>query len=274
MMGEFIVARVVIACDAVGENRSGIEMAARLAAWWNTELHGIFVQDESLLRISALPFARHIGPSGEVSRDFDEASLIHQFEAHAARARGALEAAAQEHAVGWTFDVVRGQPTLTTLSLGDQDLLVIEASSRPFAGEFRLDSRWLAQAYDAQRPILLVRNSGQKRDGVVALVQEPQQSAERTIAAATRLADASDRRLTLLLVGTTRTEAEALDCVRRVSEKVAARCRIEPLSTSASLERAAGDGSVLVVDADPAVNDTAALKELAAHSRADVLFLR
>jgi len=274
-MSELSIRRIVIACDAVGENRSAIEMAARFAAWWNAALHGVFVEDESLLHLSALPFARHVGPGGQVSDDFDEGTILRQFEAHADRAREALETAAREHAVGWSFNIVRGQARLATLALGDQDLLVIEAASRPFTGAFRLDSRWLADVYEAQLPVLLVRSSAARQGGVVALLQSAGPSAERVIDVAARLALASNRPLSLLAAGTDFDESQCLNRVRAVSQKVAAHCRIERLSPmGATLEALAGEGSVLAVDSDPAVNDAAALKDLVARTRADILFLR
>lgn len=274
-MTDFVISRVVIACDAVGENVSSIEAAASFAAWWNVALRGVFVQDEALLHLAALPFARHVSLGGAVSEEFDEDTILHQFEAHAARLRTALEAAAHAHRIGWSFEVVRGQPSFTTLSVGDQDLLVIEAASRPFAGEFRLDSRLLASALAAHRPILLVRNAGQRKDGVVALVQKSGASAERTIAAALRLAQAGERRLTVLLAAEDVDAAKTLERIRAVSGKVASRSRIERLSPGdAVLERVAGEGGLLVVDADPAVNDVAALKDLLARTRADILFMR
>jgi len=274
-MTETVVRRVVIACDAVGENRSSIEVAARLAAWWNAALYGIFVEDEGLLNLAALPFARHIGPSGEISDDLDVATILHQFEAHAERVRAALEAAAREHAIAWSFDVVRGQPALTTLPLGDQDLLVIEAASRPFASDFRLESRWLAAALAAQHSVLLTRHADSETDGIIALVQQAGASAEGIIATAARLALAGKRSLTIVRAGTAPDEATILDQLRPISDRLAAQCRIErPADLSASLRNFAGESSLLIVDADPAVNDATALKDLSAQTRSDILFLR
>lgn len=274
-MSDFVISRVVIACEAIGENRFSIEAAARMAAWLNAAVHGIFVQDEALLHLAALPFARHVGPGGGASEEFDESTILHQFEAQADRARAALEAAASAYEVGWSFDVVRGQLSLATLAVGDRDLLVIEAAPRPFAGAFRLDSRWLAEAFQTHRPILLVRNAGKSKDGVVALVQKPGQSAERTIAVAAALALAAERRLTVLLADDGLETASVLENVRRRSEKLAARTNIERVvPAGTSLERIADSGSVLVVDADPTVNDASSLKQLAARTRADILFLR
>lgn len=273
-MTEFTFRRVVIACDAVGENCPGIETAARLAAWWNAALRGVFVQDEALLHLAALPFARHVGPSGAVSEERDENKILSQFESRASLARAALEAAARRNEVGWSFDIVRGQAALATLALDEQDLLVIEAMSRPFAGEFRLRSRWLQAVYQAKRPILLVRNLTSGKDGVVALVQNPGELAKRTIDAAARLALAANRRLTIVLRGTGLDPDRARDDVRSVSEPLAAQCRVEQGPAGADLGRLADAASLLVVDADPAVNDPDLLEELTAQCQADMLFLR
>lgn len=274
-MNELTIARVVIACDAVGENLTSFDAAAALAAAFNAALHGIFVQDEALLHWAALPFARHVGAGGDVLDEFVESALLHHFAAQADRARAAIEAAARAHDVGWSFDVMRGQLDLATLPVGDRDLLVIEAATRPFAGVFRLDLRWFAQAFHSQRPILLVRGSGEAKDGVLAFVNNPGPSLERVIAAAAGLALTGNRPLTVLLAEESVEAAAALERVRAISDELASRCRVERISLdSLSLGHLAGEGSVLVVDADPSVNDAAALQDLTARTRANILFLR
>ena len=271
-MTEFRFRRVVIACDSVGENRPGIETAARLAALWEAALHGVFVQDEALLYLAALPFARHVGPTGEIAQEQDESAVLVHFETRASSARALIEAAARRHELGWSFDVVRGQAALARLELSEEDLLVVEATSRPFAGEFRLDSRLLQAAFEAHRPLLLVRNPARAKTGVVAYAQQPMEAARRIIAAAARLALAAEGDFTVLLTAGVSPE-EARKTVGTVSARLAARCRIEPQG-EAKLPLLAGAGSLLVVDADPAVNDAAALKSLVAVSKADILFLR
>jgi len=274
-MSDLVVSRVVIACDAVGENLSGIELAATIASAWNAALHGIFVQDEGLLNLAALPFARQVTASGEVTRYGDESAVVHHFTAHADRTRVALEAAAQAHAVACSFAVVQGHLALETLPMEERDLLVIEAESRPFAGTFRLDSRLLAASFAAHRPVLLVRNTGKRRDGVVALVQQAGPSAERVISAAAGIAQSGDYGLTLLLAGESLQTTEAVEILRRISLKLAARCQIEHASLhSLLLQGLAREGGILVVDADAAINDASALKELAARTSANILFLR
>jgi hypothetical protein len=274
-MTDFVISRVVIACDAVGDNASGIELAATMATACNAALHGIFVQDEGLLNLAALPFGRQVMASGEVTRHLDESAVVSHFTAHADRMRAALEAAAHEHAVACSFAVVQGYPTLETLPMEDRDLLVIEAESQPFAGTFRLDSRLLEASFEAHRPVLLVRSTGRRSGDVVALVQRAGSSAERVISAAAGIAQSGDYRLTVLLPGEGVEATEAAGILRRISARLAARSQVEHASLHGLLlQGIAREGSVLVVDADAAINDAGALKELAARTRANILFLR
>lgn len=274
-MTERMITRVVIACDPVGENRSSIIAAANLAAGLNVALHGVFVEDETLLHLADMPFARHTGAGGEIFASIDARALQRQFEAHAARIRAALAAAADAQAVAWSFGVVRGPSTVATLDIGNEDLLVIEAESRPFAGALRFDSRWLAAAFETARPTLLIRSATDAPRDIVALVQKAGPSAENLIATAAKLAASGERMLTVLLAKDAPNGETVQEIVRNASGKRAVRCRIERLADgSPTLTDAATRGRLLIVDADPAVNDTAALRQILAATRADVLFLR
>lgn len=272
-MTERTIARVVIACDPVGENAAGIAVAARLAASLDAALRGVFVEDEALLNVAAMPFTRHIGAGGESFGSIDERAVLQQFAAHAARLRTMMETAARAQSIGWTFDVVRGPSTIATLDIGDEDLLVIEAETRPFAGALRFASPWLAAALETRHPILLLRGGAQALPDIVALVQTAGAAAARLIATAARLA-VGGRTLTLLLADGFGQSA-ALDIVASGSPQLAARCHVARIGGSRrAIEQNATAGRLLIVDADPSINDVAALKEILAMTRADILFLR
>ena len=271
-MTDRMFTRVVVACDCVGENRSNIEAAARLAAWLDVAVHGIFVEDEALLNLAGMPFARHIGASGETFGMIDERTILLQFAAQAARIRATLETAAKAEEVGCTFDIIRGSPSVSSLDIGDQDLLVIEAKSRPFAGALRLDSRWLAAAFETHRSILLLRGIADAHD-IVALVQGDNPATSRLITTAAKLASGGNRSLTLLIANATINNDSVRKAVRMVSEKVAANCRIERMPTR-TLANIATPSSLLLVDARPTVNDPETLRELLSTTKANVLFLR
>ena len=58
------IERVVVMLDAASENRSAIDIAVRLAVRTRTPLHGLFVEDQDLLRLAGLPFARQVTIGG------------------------------------------------------------------------------------------------------------------------------------------------------------------------------------------------------------------
>lgn len=272
-MTERRIARVVIAGDAVGEYEASVETAAQLARWLDAALHGIFVEDEALLNLTGIPSAPHVGPSGESFAAIDERAVLHQFAAHAARMGAAIEKAARAQKVIWSFDVVRGQPSASIFDIGDQDLLVIEEESRPFTGGARLPSRLMAGALESDKSVLLLRGRKGAIRGMVALVQSPAARAAPLIMRATRLASASKQSLTLFLKTETEDDATILGSVRSVSDELAKRCDIARPNETTVANIATG-GRLLVVDADPAINSTEALKALVATTRANILFLR
>lgn len=276
-MTEFVVRRVLIACDAVCENSTVIETATRLAARWDVALHGVFVEDEGLLQIAALPFAKQVSLGAGSSEAWDETSVEHHFVALAERTRAALETAALERGVDWSFAIVRDKPSIASLSALESDLLVVAGESRAFAGQYRLGSHWSTAAFESTWPVLLVRSDGTRKGDIVALVQTSGGSARRAVSASAKFAGAADRALTVLVATPDVTAAAVRDWVRTISAPAAERCRVETISAERSLllqAVARQDGDTLVVDADPSAADPAMLKALVARTKADVLLVR
>lgn len=268
-MSEFAVRRVVVACDAVSENRAGLEAAARLAKAWNALLHAVFLQDQDLLNLAALPFVRQTGTGG--AEELDEAAMMRQLEANAGRARATLETAARQHAVAPSFVVVRGRPALDALAVEDRDLLVIVGRSRPFAGKFRLASRWLTAALEAHLPVLLLRDHAEWVNGVVCVLQSTAPSSWRALRAAAAIALATGRPLVVRIVDNAMPTAAVRGCLSEIAPDLVDKVRIEAVSSERLVE---GDKSLLVLDAALDVNEPAALRQRVESSSADMLFVR
>jgi len=268
-MSEFTVTRIAIACDAACEIQPAIEAAAQLAAHWQAALHGIFVEDLALLQAAALPFTREVSTSA--TQALDEAEMTRHLAALASRVRAELEAAAREHGLAWSFAVVRDRPSAQALSGPDTDLLVVEGRARPFAGALRLESRTAAAAFEAEQSVLLLRDGGTREGRVVALIQSAGESAWRTLVAAAKVAVAGRRPLSVFVATSEVAEAEVRDRLRAVAPELAARAPVESASRDA-VARLGRD--LLVVDAEPAINPTAALREIVQSTAADVLFVR
>jgi hypothetical protein len=188
------VERVVVALDAASENRAAISAAVRLAARWKTRLHGVFVEDDDLIRLAHLPFARQVMLGGTVEvLSLQQAER--QLRVFAERARQDLAAAAERHKVEWSFEIVRGGSSRLAVTAGD--FLVAGTATRPIGGHFRVEGRWWAvESVPATR--LLAYREGDPSGGVAALLRGREASSGRLITTAARLAEANDARLTVI----------------------------------------------------------------------------
>lgn len=119
--------RIVVGLDTSFMAREALALAARVAASIDAGLSGVFVEDENLLALSALPFAREVSMSGALNT-MDEAEMLRAMQAQAQIARRILERAANDAHIKWTFDIARGH-RLAALArhAKPEDTLVIRA---------------------------------------------------------------------------------------------------------------------------------------------------
>lgn len=185
--------RVVVALDATSENRTAIATAARLAARWKSHLHGIFVEDDDLIRLARLPFARQVTMGfGVEALSLQQAQR--QTRAFAERACQELAAAARRYQVEWSFEIVRDAAAGGIGAAQITDFLVFGTTSRPIGGHFRIECRWWSVVEPGPSSLLLAHSDW--RDGAVAvLLQGRDPAAERLLAVSGQLAEARGGRL-------------------------------------------------------------------------------
>ena len=99
--------RILIEIEAATP-ASELEAAAALAARVGAELTGLFLEDDSLLRFAALPFAREIGLASAARRATGVGAMERALQALAREARRMLASAAARQDVRWSFRVERG----------------------------------------------------------------------------------------------------------------------------------------------------------------------
>ncbi len=71
--------RILVALDASSDSRAAVEAAVNLAARFNAELTGIYVEDENLLRLADLPFVQEVGHFSATCRHINHVDLERQF---------------------------------------------------------------------------------------------------------------------------------------------------------------------------------------------------
>lgn len=192
------IERVVVPLDAASENRTAIETAARLAARARAPLHGIFVEDEELLQLARLPFARQHTLGAAAEQLTTEHVELH-LRLAAERARRDLFEAAERHGVAASFEIVRGGSASALAGASDKDLVVAGALTRPIGAHFRIECRWWSSIEAAPGPFLLARHDWGASGAIVILLGERSEAASRLLEAAAHIALGAD--IPLVVIG-------------------------------------------------------------------------
>jgi len=247
----FPVRRLMVALDASHHSLAALDAAARIAARFEAELAGLFVEDEDLLRWSRLPIGRAVDPVSAKARSVEPQAVEQELLAQAGRARRALEAAAERERVRWSFRVVRGRVGHALAeAAGELDLIALGRSSWARSSAGRLGSTARFVVTESSSTVLLLSEGESLADPVVVLHSGGEDGA-RAFAAAGELARQDGGRVVLLVPGTQADAAAvAVDCAGQdtgIDLRVRAIPAAEP-EAIASAVRAEG-GRLLVLAA-------------------------
>ncbi len=269
------IERVVVPLEAASETRTAIDTAVRLAARWRVPVHGVFIEDEELVGLAGLPFARQVtlgaGPE-PLTRDHVE----DHFRASAERARRELGAAADRHDVKWSFAVARG-PLAAEMLCGAHDFVVAGATTRPVGDHFRVASRWWSRMALMGRPLLLARREWETGGSVFTLLRGRGPQSAQTLDIAAQIAGFHSR--TLMVAGTSDLAAsdDFAAWVSGLLEGRSLNLQTEPAAPAPAALRQRIlelDCRLLVIEAGEQNTGPDELRELAEHLACDVLVIR
>jgi nucleotide-binding universal stress UspA family protein len=269
------VKRVIVPLDMASEAGTAIDTAARLAARWRVPLHGVFIEDEELISLAGLPFARQV-TLGAGPEPLTKGHVEDHFRAFAERARHELATAADRHDVKWSFETVRGPLAPDTLG-GEHDFVVAGAASRPIGDHFRIASRWWSWMAIVARPFLLAKHEWQTGGSVLTLLRRRDPGSARTLEIAAQIASFRSGTLTVAatpgLVGSD-------DFTAWVSELLGGRSlnlQTEPAAAEPAALRQRIidlDCRLLVLEADERAAPPDELRALVDQLACDVLIIR
>jgi len=266
-MSESQVKRVVVACDAHGNMEIAAREAAVLAARWRVPLHGVFLMDENLLRLAALPLSRHVSLSTpQPSSAFGADELQSLLAALAAGMRRAIEAAAKREGIDWSFAELRDLPSAASAAVAEGDILMLDAGMRAFSGSWRPRSPWEDAASELGGVVLLRRNEGRGRPSIVLILGNAEDHA-RTLAATRALARPRDRLHAVVLGG----DGAALS--RQLERAHLANVSLERCSELAGLRHFLAQLNPGLVVIETAALERAQLRALVADTRCDLLLV-
>jgi len=120
------IRRVVVCIGAAGVDNPALQLAAGLALGLRATLAGMYVEDEQLRRMAALPFTREFGFVSACARDFSSTDLKRSQQVQIGQLRRLLAALAEPLALVWTLDVIQGELQAAPFTHAtDSDLMVM-----------------------------------------------------------------------------------------------------------------------------------------------------
>lgn len=131
-MAESQPVRVIVGLDLASAAASVVEMAALLAASLQSQLSGVFVEDEALAHAVALPFTSLVRRSGTLS-PIDPPRLEQALRLAAAEAQRALTLAAERAQLSATFRTARGRLLAQLLAASAERDIIVVGSATPTA---------------------------------------------------------------------------------------------------------------------------------------------
>jgi nucleotide-binding universal stress UspA family protein len=224
---EFSVSRLLVALDASASSLESLEAAASLAAGLEAELLGLFVEDESLVRLAELPCTGTISPFSPNVRRLDAPEVERRMHRRAARAERALAAAADRARVRHSFRKVSGSGSSDVLPEAEEDDLVLLRSSR---GGTALETP----------PSTLILHGRWDPSAPVTVLHDGSAPARRALELAAALARAGSSRLLMLMPAS----ARSIPGSAFVQEGIEA--RYVESSSAAALAGAGGEGLLVL----------------------------
>lgn len=154
-----ILRRILVALDASPHSRAALDAAIQLAATFEGEIEGLFIEDETLLRTAQLPFAKevraHTAPPKRLSDERMQRQLRHQAE----YAEYALQQAAEKADVAYAFRTTQGDVTQELMRAAAEVDLVVLGKTSTASSRRRLGTTSQALLSDAPSPVLVLRKT-------------------------------------------------------------------------------------------------------------------
>ena len=269
------VKRVIVPLDTASEAGTAIDTAARLAARWRVPLHGVFIEDEELISLAGLPFARQV-TLGAGLEPLTKDHVEDHFRAFAERARRELAAAADRHDVKWSFEIVRSPLARDTLG-GEHDFVVAGAASRPIGDHFRIASRWQSWMAIVARPFLLAKREWETGGSVLTLLRRRDPKSARALDIAAQIAGFRSGNLTVAGAPDLAGSDDFTAWVSEFLEGRSLRLQTEPVATEPAALRqriTELDCRLLVLEASEQDAQPDELRQLVEQLACDVLIIR
>jgi hypothetical protein len=175
-----------------------MRVAGEYARLLGLDLHCLFIEDEALLAMAALPFAREIRLPTHTWSPLDADTITRELHGAATQAQHLLDEILPSVGVSGRFQVLRGDPaTCISTVCRTGDIIIVSQPAHSVARGARGVTRLHAAAHASAASVLLLPARHKPRRGRVAAVLADAQ--DESLAAACGIAVAADEGIIVLL---------------------------------------------------------------------------
>ena len=191
--------RMVIGLCA-GGGGGGMAAAAHIAAAMGLDIEGLFIEDEDLFGLAALPFVTELQSGTLTARPVDRTRLEHEMRAAASALQRALAAAAQPARASWRFASVRGHiESVVATATAPGDVVAVLEPAGPFSQAAHAAVKLRRAAMRSPASVLYIPEAARWRPGaVVAVLDGGSESHSEVLGKAVAIAAASRQQLVVL----------------------------------------------------------------------------
>jgi nucleotide-binding universal stress UspA family protein len=196
---DLTIRRILVALDASPHSLAALDAAVELAARFEAQLEGLYVEDINLLRLAELPFAQEVGLFSARRRRLDLQELERQLRAQTVRIQRTFRGATAQAEITCTFRVSRGAVASEVVTAASgSDVVILGRSGWTLTPSRRLGST-VRQILHQAPGMALILQQGSRLSPPVLVVYDGSPLGHKALGAAVALLEAGDHLVVLLL---------------------------------------------------------------------------
>jgi nucleotide-binding universal stress UspA family protein len=207
---EQAIQRILVALDASAHSLSALEAAVKMAAQFQADLLGLFVEDANVQRLAEIPFAQEIGSFSARRRRVDGEQLIRQVRAQVSRVRRHFRTQTRRAELTCTFRTTRGRVVTEVLTAADDVDVVILGKEAWAAIETGCLGPAVRQVLAKMPVSALILSAGARLTLPLSLVYDGSPLADKALLTAAAMAKQENGHLTIFILAANPERAEDL----------------------------------------------------------------
>jgi nucleotide-binding universal stress UspA family protein len=206
------IRRILVALDASPQSLAALEAATQLAARFEAELIGIYVEDINWIRLANFPFAREVSHYSATPRRLDSPQIELHLRARARRVQQAMAMITKGTNLRWSFRVARGTISVELVAAAlEADLVILGKTG--WSGRRRVGSTTRTMIVQSPRQVLILQRK--VRLGVpIAVAFDGSKRGQKALEAA-RLVWVEGSPVTVLLLAADSDQSQSLQLAAR-----------------------------------------------------------